>query len=63
VSTIANLATGAAYGIFMSGETSKAIGTNIDKELKLIYPNDPMLGRKVQKLPKSTILKTLQQQK
>lgn len=61
VSTIANLATGAAYGIFMSGETSKAIGQDVTNNLKLIYPNDPMLGRKVQKLPKATILKTLQQ--
>jgi len=63
VSTIANLATGSAYGIFMSGETSKAIGPDIERDLQLIYPNDPMLGRKVQKLPKATILKILQQQK
>jgi len=55
ISTIANLS-GSAYGLYISSENKKVIGPEVVNKLKLIYPNDPMLGTKLQKLPKKTIL-------
>lgn len=56
ISTIANLAGGSAYGVYMSSENKKWIGPDMVNKIKLIYPNDPTLGEKLQKLPKHTIM-------
>ena len=56
ISTSANLASGSAYGVYMSSENKKWIGPDVVNQIKLIYPNDPTLGQKLQKLPKHTIL-------
>ena len=60
ISTIANLA-GSAYGVYVSSENKKAIGSDVINQIKLIYPNDPALGQKLQKLPKKTITQYLPQ--
>ena len=57
VSTIANLSGGSAYGVYMSSENKKWIGPDMVNKIKLIYPNDPTLGEKLQKLPKHTLMK------
>lgn len=58
ISTIANLA-GSAFGVYVSSENKKAIGPDVINQIKLIYPNDPSLGTKLQKLPKKTIMQYL----
>jgi len=55
ISTIANLS-GSAYGVYVSSENKKAIGSDIVNKIKMIYPNDPALGEKLQKLPKKVLL-------
>jgi len=59
ISTIASLAQGNAYGLFVSNDNAKAIGADVLNKIKMIYPSDPSLNQKLQKLPKSTILKYL----
>jgi hypothetical protein len=59
ISTIANLAAGSAFGVYMSGENRKSIGADVLNRVKLIYPNDPSLDQKLQKLPKKTIMQYL----
>jgi hypothetical protein len=58
ISTIANL-NGSAYGVYVSSENKKAIGPDVVNQIKMIYPNDPALGEKLQKLPKKTITQYL----
>jgi len=60
ISTIANLS-GSAYGVYVSSENKKAIGSDVINQIKLIYPNDPALGQKLQKLPKKTIAQYIPQ--
>jgi hypothetical protein len=55
ISTIANLS-GSAYGVYVSSENKKVIGSDIVNKIKLIYPNDPSLGEKLQKLPKKVLM-------
>jgi hypothetical protein len=59
ISTIANLASGSAYGVFMSAENRKAIGPDVAKNIQVVYPNDPSLAQKIQKLSKHTLLQYL----
>jgi hypothetical protein len=59
ISTIANLASGNAYGVFMSAENRKAIGPDVAKNIKVVYPDDPLLAQKIQKLSKHTLLQYL----
>ena len=50
ISTIANLASGSAYGVYMSSENKKWIGPDVVNQIKLIYPNDPTIGQKYQNI-------------
>lgn len=59
ISTIGSLAPANAYGVFMSSENQKVLGADVEAKIKLLYPNDPTLGKKLQKLPKHTLLQYL----
>lgn len=54
ISTIAPLSSG-VYGLYMSKENKKVIGSNIVNKLKLLFPKDMMLNQKLQTLPNSVI--------
>lgn len=56
ISTIADLASGNAFGVYMSSENKKVIGTDVVNKIKFIYPNDPALSTKLHRLPKKTIM-------
>lgn len=59
ISTIAELGSGNAYGLYVSSENKKSIGPEVINKIKLIYPNDPDLNKKLQQLPKKVILQYL----
>jgi hypothetical protein len=59
VSTIANLSGGSAFGMFVNSDNTNVIGQDVMQKIKLIYPNDPMIGTKIKKLSRKKILDTL----
>ena len=56
ISTIANLGSGSAFGMFVNSDNTNVIGQNVMSKINTIYPNDPMIGKKVQKLSRKQIL-------
>lgn len=59
ISTIANLSSGNAFGMFVNSDNTNVIGPDVMQKIKLIYPNDPMIDTKIKKLSRSKILETL----
>jgi len=55
ISTIANLASG-AYGLYVSSENKKSIGPDIVQRMRMIFPKDAELDRKLHTLPKKVIM-------
>ena len=56
ISTIADLHSGKAFGMFINTENSNVIGKDVMDQIRKIYPNDPLIDKKVQKLSKKQIL-------
>lgn len=59
ISTIAELGTGNALGLYVSSENKKSIGPEVINKIKLIYPNDADLVKKLNQLPKKVIMQYL----
>lgn len=59
ISTIADLHAGSAFGMFVNSDNTNVIGSDVMQKIKMIYPNDPMIGHKVQKLSRKQILDNL----
>lgn len=56
ISTIADLHSGSAFGMFINSDNTNVIGPDVMQKIKLIYPNDPMIGKKIQKLSRKQII-------
>lgn len=56
ISTIVNLSSGAAFGMFINTDNNNVIGQDVMQKIQSIYPNDPIIGKKVQKLSRKEIL-------
>ncbi len=54
ISTIAPLSSG-VYGMYMSSENHKVIGKEILDKMKLLFPKDIMLDKKLQTLPNAVL--------
>ena len=54
INTIATLGSG-VFGMYMSHENRRAIGKNLVDQFKLLFPQDMMLGQKLQTLPSAVI--------
>lgn len=48
---------GGAYGLYVSSENRRTIGTSVLDKMRLIFPKDMMLNQKLQSLPSSVIKK------
>ena len=51
--------TGGVYGMYMSSENNKAISPDAMNRLKLLFPKDTMLNKKIKTLPVSVLKKYL----
>ena len=56
INTIAPLSAG-VYGMYMSSENKKVIGSEVLNKMKLLFPKDAMLSQKLQTLPISVVKK------
>lgn len=56
ISTIADLHSGKAFGMFINTENSNVIGQDVLDQIRKVYPNDPLIDKKVQKLSRKQIL-------
>jgi len=54
ISTIAPLSSG-VYGMYMSSENNKVIGKEVLDKMKLLFPKDIMLDKKLQTLPNAVL--------
>lgn len=54
ISTIAPLSSG-VYGMYMSSENHKVIGKEVLDKMKLLFPKDIMLDKKLQTLPNAVL--------
>ena len=54
ISTIAPLSSG-VYGMYMSSENNKVIGKQVLDKMKLLFPKDIMLDKKLQTLPNAVL--------
>ena len=52
ISTIADLHSGQAFGLFINTDNSNVIGQDVLDQIRKVYPNDPLIDKKVQKLSK-----------
>ena len=59
ISTIADLHSGKAFGMFINTENSNVIGKDVMDQIRKVYPNDPLIDKKVQKLSRKQILNHL----
>ena len=56
ISTIADLHSGQAFGLFINTDNSNVIGQDVLDQIRKVYPNDPLIDKKVQKLSRKQIL-------